>query len=84
MATPGGAEGQRRGQATAVGEPAGREHRDLHGIEHLRQENGRRDRARVAATLATLHDQHVGAELGGFLCVAQRADRGDADEPGRS
>ena len=78
MAMPAGAVGERRHQAAAVEEAAGGDHRDVHRVDHLRQQHRGGHAARVPAGLAALHDHRVGAPARHLLGVAARADRRDA------
>ena len=64
----GGAERERGGQPAAVGDPAGGDHRDVpRQVDQLRDEHHRRDEAAVAAGLAALGDEDVGAGGEGLL-----------------
>jgi hypothetical protein len=76
------AEGQRGDQAAAVVEAAGRDHRHLHRVHHLRQQHRGGHAAGVAAALAALDGDDVGAHLDGLLRVLQRAHRGHAHDAG--
>src|SRR3546814_10006019 len=59
---------------SAAVKSAGRNHRHLDRIEHLRQQQGGRHRTGVAAAFRTLHGDDVGAELDRFHRMLERAD----------
>ena len=70
------AERQRRRQPAAIEQPAGRHHRHVHGIHHLRPQCHRGHRAGVPAGLGTLCDHHVAAgfrRLDGVAHIAGHA-----------
>jgi hypothetical protein len=81
----GGAEGERRGEAAAVGYSAGREHGDRRDrVDHLRDEG---DCAHagchtLATRLGALRYQDVDAELGGLAGLSDRVDLVDDLGPG--
>ena len=70
---------ERRGQATAIGDAAGGDDRDRRdGVDHGRNEaHGAARRAGMAAGVAALRDDDVGARGGGFLGLRQRLHLAD-------
>ena len=79
---PGRAVAERGGQPAAIEEPARRDHRHVHRVHHLRDEQAGRHRAGVPATLGAGRDHRVDAPGGHLFRVPPRADRGDRDHPG--
>ena len=79
-----GAVRERGDEAASVVEAAGAEHRDRRAdrVDHLRQQQRRRDRAGVAAALAALRDHGVDAPLEHLLGVPPGADRRHAQRAG--
>ena len=77
----GGAVRQRRGEAAPVEEAASRDDRDVHGVQHGRQQQRGRDRAGVAAALAALDHHRVRAPAGHLDRVLRGADRRHHDDP---
>ena len=66
---------ERRRNAASVKDPAGRDHRDgRNGIDDLRDESHRADDAAIAARLAALRDNYVGATLSRFDRLRNRRD----------
>ena len=80
MAIPHRTESQGSSKTAAVAEAAGSDHRDLDGIEHLRQQYGRRHRTGMAAAFAALNRDHLAAKPDHLFGVLHRAHRGDAED----
>ena len=79
---PGGAVGERGGQAPAVEEPARRDDRDVDRVHDLGDQQAGRHRPHVPAALGPGGDHRVDAPGRHLLRVPARADRGDRDHPG--
>jgi len=77
-----GAEGEHRGDAASVADPAGRDHRyGRDGVDHRWHQRKRCDAPRhVAARLPSLRDDHVDTASHGAPCLLGAADRVH-DEP---
>ena len=74
--------GQRRDEAPAVEEAPGAEHRNVHGIDHLRQEQRCGHHARMASALLALRNDGIHAPLGHLFRVAPGADGRHRDHAG--